>query len=160
MGTRRVKGRKPKPSGLRLAEGNLGKRAIPAEPPVKRGAPERPEWLEGEALKEWDRIVPQLEAAGLLAHVDRAALAAYCETWARFVDETLKAKKTGSLVKTPNGYPVTSPHYTNARQAARDLKDWAEQFGLSPSARARVKAGPAPAEAEEAKPLWARKRTA
>lgn len=155
-----MKGRKPKPGALRLAEGNPGKRRIPEEPPVARGAPERPEWLEGEALKEWDRIVPQLEAAHLLAHVDRAALAAYCETWARFVDETMKARKTGSLVKTANGHPMTSPHYTNARQAAKDLKDWAEQFGLSPSARARVKAGPPPKESEESKPLWARRKTA
>lgn len=47
--------------------------------------PDCPKHLWPEARKEWKRISAELEDAGLVARVDRAQLAMYCQAWARMV---------------------------------------------------------------------------
>jgi P27 family predicted phage terminase small subunit len=47
--------------------------------------PECPAYLWPEARREWVRISAELEDAGLVAKIDRAALAIYCQAWARMV---------------------------------------------------------------------------
>lgn len=81
-------GRKPKPTKLKLVENNPGKRASrkrEARPPLDTTlAP--PPFLGDDAKVEWGRVVDDLQRCGLLARIDRAALAGYCEaygTWAQ-----------------------------------------------------------------------------
>lgn len=79
-------GRPPKPTHLKLLEGNPGKRAVNRdEPKPAVKAPSCPRHLIGEARREWKRISRELLALKLLSEVDRAALAAYCQAWARWV---------------------------------------------------------------------------
>lgn len=79
-------GRKPKPTHLKLLEGNPGKRALNKnEPKPKVKVPSCPRHLVGEARKEWRRISKELLTLNLLTEIDRAALAAYCQAWARWV---------------------------------------------------------------------------
>ena len=69
-------GRKPKPTSLKVLEGNPGKRQLnPNEPKPDASIPKCPAWLSKEAKREWKRLVPFLEQAGLLTQVDRAAFA-------------------------------------------------------------------------------------
>ena len=73
-----IRGRKPKPTHLKLIEGNPGKRPIRIGPgrPVTT-MPEPPDHLTADARTEWDRIAHGLHAPRLPEAVDRAALAAY-----------------------------------------------------------------------------------
>ena len=74
-----MRGRKPKPTTLRILEGNPGKRSLidgPPQAPAK--IPECPCFLDDEARAEWLRMAPVLLEMGLLTPADRAALAAYC----------------------------------------------------------------------------------
>ena len=49
-------GRKPKPTAVKILEGNPGKRKLNEhEPQPQRKAPPCPKWLEPEAKKEWRR---------------------------------------------------------------------------------------------------------
>jgi hypothetical protein len=82
-----VRGRKPKPTHLRLVGGNAGKRPIKAnEPKPEVAAPQPPPHLNEAAKAEWGRIVGQLLALRLVTELDRAALAAYCVAYARWAE--------------------------------------------------------------------------
>jgi len=81
-----TRGRKPKPTHLKLIEGNPGKRPIRTGPDRPATAmPEPPEHLNELARAEWERVAHGLHALRLLETVDRAALAAYCVAYARWV---------------------------------------------------------------------------
>ena len=56
-----MRGRKPKPTVLKLLDGNPGKRTINDREPARRqGIPEMPAGLERRSAKaEWNRIVPE-----------------------------------------------------------------------------------------------------
>lgn len=63
-------------------------------------APTVPNWLCGEALNTWRRLVPKLAALGLLKPEDRDALVAYCTAVAslRSAQECINAE--GVLIET------------------------------------------------------------
>ena len=74
------RGRKPKPTAVKVLEGNPGKRSLnTAEPKPEKKAPRCPSWLEDEAKKEWKRMSKQLEQLGILTEIDMAAFAGYCQ---------------------------------------------------------------------------------
>ena len=78
-------GRKPKPTALRLIDGNRGKRAVnKAEAVVALSEPTPPAFLCDDAKVEWGRVCSALYAAGLMTELDRAALAAYCAAYGRW----------------------------------------------------------------------------
>ncbi|MEM6798012.1 MAG: phage terminase small subunit P27 family [Planctomycetota bacterium] len=122
-----------------MLDGNPGKRPLnKAEPKPDASKPTAPKHIKGEARKEWNRISKLLHAAGLLTQVDRTALAAYCETYARWVDAEEKLKATGMVVKSPSGYPMPSPYLPIANRAMKDMKGWLAEFGMTPAARSKV----------------------
>jgi len=131
-------GRKPKPRALKIIEGNPGRRPIGTEPPVAKGVPDCPDHLDGDAAKEWARIAPELAQAGLLAHVDRAALAAYCQAWGRWVGAERLLKTHGMIVKSPNGHLIQSPVLPIANKAMAQMLKFLTEFGMTPSSRARL----------------------
>jgi P27 family predicted phage terminase small subunit len=143
-----MRGRRPLPPHMKLIMGNPGKRPIEGlDSSVQADPPEMPDFLEGEAKAEWERIVPELLELGLLARVDRAQLALYCMAWARWVEAETKiaeARAQGKnplLVMTPNGYPQLSPWVVLSNQAQAQVQRYLVEFGMSPSSRARVKPG-------------------
>ena len=74
-----MRGRKPKPTTLKLLDGNPGKRTInDREPAALAGVPEPPGWLDDEARAEWFRMVKMLGDMRLLSPADHAMLEAYC----------------------------------------------------------------------------------
>ena len=104
-----MSGRKPKPTKLKLITGNPGKRLLyEREPEPKPGIPECPSHLDEEARAEWGRIAPELATMGVLARIDRAALAAYCQAWSRWVKAEGEIRKHDLVVKAP-GSAVTVP---------------------------------------------------
>jgi phage terminase small subunit len=62
------------PNNVRELRGNPGKRKSPIPIVGSPGLPRPPAWIRGEALKEWNRIVPELDRMGLISHVDGARL--------------------------------------------------------------------------------------
>lgn len=133
-----VPGRKPKPTRLKVIEGNRGKRPIKKdEPKPPPAAPTPPSWLGREAKAEWRRVVPELDRLGMISLIDRAALVAYCETWETYVAAVRAARKDGVLVQGERGM-VKNPAQQIARDAGAALRSWCEQFGFTPSARGRM----------------------
>ena len=134
-------GRKPKPTALKIAGGNPGKRRLNRREPKRDGRmPSCPAWLDPEAKAEWRRIVPILVAQRVTSRVERASLAAYCIAWSRMKraeKELLRdgiTYKIGDLIKK---HPAASIYH----EAARELQSFASEFGLTPSSRSGVETG-------------------
>jgi P27 family predicted phage terminase small subunit len=131
------RGRKPKPRKLRLLEGNPGKRPLP--PDISpAGDVTMPPHIQGEAKLEWERVIGELRRLGLATMLDRAALAGYCQSWARWIEAEQQLKRYGAIVKAPTGYPMLSPYLHVANMALKQMREFLVEFGMSPAARTRV----------------------
>ena len=155
-----TRGRKPKPTAIRRANGNPGKRGFNhAEPVLPEGMPDCPDHLDGEARAEWFRLVGPLHEAGVLTTVDRGALAAYAQAWSRWVEAEEKLKTTPVMMKTPSGYIQQNPWLGIANKQMELMGRYMAELGITPASRSRVMAGRigmAPdeaAETVEAKPV-------
>ena len=136
-------GRPPKPTALKVLEGNPGKRPLnKREPRPTAGAPTRPEWLLPEAKREWNRLVPELTRLGLLATVDRASLSAYCQCWAMYVDAVKDIKENGTTFVTDKGYEGPRPSVAIMNQMLQRMGSLSAKFGFTPSDRARIAVPP------------------
>ena len=136
------RGRKPKPSAIRLLEGNPGKRAInQREPKPDKKAPPCPKWLDPEAKKEWRRLSKKLEQLGILTEADMSVFASYCQAYARWKAAEEIISSHGFISQTPSGYLQAIPHVAIAKGYARIMNRCAEQLGLTPSSRSRLIAG-------------------
>lgn len=135
-------GRKPKPTAIKILEGNPGKRKLnDREPTPNKKAPPCPKWLEDEARKEWKRLAKALEAMGVLSEVDMAVFAAYCQAFGRWKQAESKITDNNLVFLTPSGYPQQNPYLSIAQQNMRLMHRFASEFGLTPSSRSRIIAG-------------------
>lgn len=83
-----LRGPKPMSARAHLMRGNPSKKPLADledEIQLLVETPDCPKHLWPEAKREWKRISAELEDAGLVAKVDRAQLALYCQAWARMV---------------------------------------------------------------------------
>lgn len=145
-----TRGTRPTPTKLKILKGNPGRRPLnPHEPaPRARRSLAPPAWLEGAAAAEWRRLAPVLFRLGLLTEIDDAALAQYCELWARWRQAETALRKHGMVIAGNKGTPVLSPYVAIANRALSQMRALLIEFGMTPSARTRVKtdAGPQPAD--------------
>jgi P27 family predicted phage terminase small subunit len=144
-----MRGRPPKPTHLRLVTGNPGKRPINAdEPKPAAKLPQPPAELGDDAKREWRRMAAELHTLGLLTNLDRATLAAYCQSYGRWlVAERALARQAARdpvmqalMVRTKKGNVIQNPLVGTANKAMADVVRYAAEFGMTPSARSRIKA--------------------
>jgi P27 family predicted phage terminase small subunit len=146
-----MRGRKPIPNELHALRGNpsrlrLDGRGVKAKPDL----PTCPKHLDREAKAEWRRIAKELHVLGLLAQVDRAALAAYCTAWSRWVEAEGKVQQFGTVMKAKDSNNLfTSPYLWVANKAMEQMKSFLTEFGMTPAARTRVQAVKQDDEADE-----------
>lgn len=154
-----LRGPQPKPTALRVLEGNPGKRALDLSAGVNPRVeiPSAPAHLSKEAKKEWKRITPILEELGLISGLDRTALGLYCQAVGRLVELELAfngqvkrleeggasyvdAVAKASQSETPSGYVQQSVMTQLIKNHREQVNRYLMHFGLSPAARARVQA--------------------
>ena len=103
--------------------------------------PRAPGHLLPEAKREWTRIGRNLEKLGLVSDIDRAALAVYCQAYARWRDAEIRIADLGesALVEsTPSGYKQMGVWLQISNRAVDQMHKFAVEFGMTPSARSRV----------------------
>jgi P27 family predicted phage terminase small subunit len=138
-----MRGRKPLPSNVVRLRGNPGKRRLnDAEPQPVAKAPACPPCLGEEASKEWQRLAKELAELGLLTGLDRNLLAAYCQAHALWVEAVASIGRYGTMVKSPNGYPMQSPYVAVANKQVEIMVRIAAELGMTPSSRTRIRVGP------------------
>jgi P27 family predicted phage terminase small subunit len=134
-----MRGRKPKPTHLKLLDGNPGRRRTnSSEPEPAHKAPTCPSHLCPPAKAEWKRLAQQLSVLRILTELDRAALAAYCQAYGRWVEAERKLHETPMLLKLPSGYVQQNPWLTIANKQLELMHKYLGEFGLSPVSRSRV----------------------
>ena len=146
-----TRGRKPKPTAIKVLEGNPGHRPLNKnEPKPVKKAPSCPKSLEPEAKKAWRRLAPQLERMGVLTEVDRDAFAAYCTAYARWKEaEDFMTEHRTTIFKTPSGYYQQLPQVSIAQSYLKIMNNLGTQFGLTPASRSRIIAGDGNGAAED-----------
>ena len=138
-----TRGRKPKPTAIRRADGNPGKRGYNGlEPAAPEGMPDCPLHLSDLAREEWQRIAGTLYDMGVLTTVDRAALAAYCQSWGRWAEAEAKLKDMPVMLKSPSGYVQQNPWLSVANRQLELMGRFMAELGITPASRSRVQAGP------------------
>src|SRR3982074_223062 len=134
-----MRGRRPKPTRLKVLAGNPGKRPLnQTEPRPEPVIPDCPAELGEVARREWNRLAGELASLKLLTNLDRAALAAYCGAYALWAEATEAIQKYGTMVKSPSGYPIQSPYVSIANRQAEIMMRIASEFGFTPASRGRI----------------------
>jgi P27 family predicted phage terminase small subunit len=123
--------------------GNPGKRRLRPGPQPGRteAVPEPLPFLSEAAKAEWRRLSPELSRLNLLTVLDHAVFGAYCAAFGRWVSAEHLLETEGLIAKGSTGNTVAHPLTKIATQSARDLCRYAAEFGMTPCARARMRAG-------------------
>ena len=154
-----MRGPKPQPNVVKMFNGNPGKRPLNLSDGVNPEieVPSPPSWLSTHAAKEWRRVGAELETLGLIAEIDKASLATYCQTWGDLCDLELafaaqkkRAVNVGDkndtsimaayFQKTPTGFLRESAIHRKIVEMRGELDRYVKNFGLNPAARSRVSA--------------------
>jgi P27 family predicted phage terminase small subunit len=135
-----MRGRKPKPLAQQISAGDprqRGKQKLKQkllnEPSGTHGIPDCPEWLQGDAREEYDRLKTELELMGL----DRLVDAGMVECAAAMKD----IAKTAYLAIKRDGLEVEDRAHSMVsvlNAAATRYKAFASELGASPVSRTRL----------------------
>lgn len=140
-----MRGRPPKPTHLHVIDGTARpdrmerRKREPQPKPAQR--PTCPAHLDPVARNEWRRVVPELVAIGVIARIDTATLAAYCQSYSRWVAAELELQDHGGLTYvSETGVIRQHPAVRIATDAMTQMRIFAQEYGLTPASRARVQA--------------------
>jgi P27 family predicted phage terminase small subunit len=144
-----MRGRRPKPTSLKRLEGNPGKRALnSAEPRPRVVLPRPPAHLSDDEKTKWKSLVRELHPLGLVTVLDLDQLSTYCVLWCRWVKAEKMVREKGEIIKTAAGNIIQNPYLSIANRALDQLNKLGAEFGMTPSARSRVKTDVPDAEHE------------
>lgn len=138
-----MRGRRPKPNALKIAEGS---RNVRPEPNFPEGVGAPPSHLNEVARIEWGRVVELLSSQRILKQTDRAAIAAYCCAYSRWVQAEEQVQRDGVTIIGLRGGMVKHPAVTVAHEAMLLVHKFSCEFGLTPAARQKVGAVAMPDE--------------
>lgn len=141
-------GRKPKPTNLKLIDGNPGKRPLNGkEPKPKPVKPTCPTWLNVDAKKMWKCLEKELEKLGLLTNIDGQAFSAACQSYGIWVEcerilqekgrvvSIVRMNKDGNFI---GEYEQQRPEVSIGNTALKNFKVFCAEFGLTPSSRSSI----------------------
>jgi P27 family predicted phage terminase small subunit len=135
-----VAGRRPKPTALRVFEGNREKRPLNNnEPYPDKLAPDVPSELEGDevATVEWRRtIVPAIDRYQI-TEADRVSAISHCRLWSLWLSQMAKAD-TEPHVLVGSKRILQNPTRGMAHKTLTMLIKIDAELGLTPSSRSRV----------------------
>ncbi len=141
----RNSGRKPKPTALKLLQGNPGKRPLnTSEPKPPVGEVVKPATLSPAASLVWDEMAPNCLAMGTLTVVDVQSFESMCELQAT-MRQTSRAKSGKSLFTLEADSDdssrleiVIDAIVKTERETAAALRPYYAMFGLDPASRSRL----------------------
>lgn len=133
-------GRKPKPTALKLIEGNPGKRPInDAEPePEKVFDPAPPQSFNQLEATKWREMTAKLTASRILTVLDLDALEIYCREWVNLQDAIADVNARGKLLRLNSGGTMWNPSWTQLKHSQSVCRSIMAEFGLTPSSRSSL----------------------
>lgn len=109
---------KPKPTALRVLEGNRGHRPIPENPQPALSYPKPPRSLDGNrvARREWRKRGKALYNLGILTELDLPAFEMYCVLYSQWYNADADRKMA----------------------YAKEARMFMNEFGMTPSSRTKI----------------------
>jgi len=161
------RGPQSKPLALDVLDGNRGNKTK-EELNLDQPTPEptlfkAPDYLDEQAKKEFDKLAQVLYKNMLLTEIDEHQLALLCQAFARWVELEKQIQKTNNqmIIKDRLGNPIPNPLIKMSLQASDQVYKYLQTFGMSPSARTRVKmAGSKEVQEEDAWERFVKQRDA
>lgn len=140
------RGPAPKPTVLKLLEGNPGHQKINRQepmPPKPRKCPSAPKDLPPLAKKEYKRLAPKMYDIGLLTEADLPAFVELCRIYAyyREIDQVINSdgiEGNWQVQTAESGYSQKHPYLTIRREYYELWTKGLAQFGMTPASRTRL----------------------
>lgn len=139
-----MKGRKPKPSYMRVLDGNAGRRPLNDQEPIPEGKLEDrppPPHLSPDQQAIWREAIKG-SPPGMLRELDESCLEVWVVARERHRDAAKKVADLGSLLKAKSGVPYQNPYLAIMNKQATIMLKAAAELGFTPSSRSRVKVEP------------------
>lgn len=157
-----ARGRKPKPTHLKLVTGNPGRRPLNEdEPHPRRERPSAPAHISEGAREVWGQVVMVLDEMGVLTAADVFAVEVLCEALAdhrasgRTIKECAAAHRAAKEAGRDPEFSPDGRYYRTVNQgggvmwrshpalalrsdADRRIRGWCSEFGLTAAARTRI----------------------
>ena len=95
-----------------------------------------PEWLDEDAIQEWDRILPLIRELPV-KDLDKGLLATYCQTYSNYKNATLKLQNEGMVIETERGTKLSS-YYTIQRDSVNTMNSICPKLGLTVESRLKI----------------------
>lgn len=95
-----------------------------------------PQWLDANAKKEYNRILPLLQELPI-ADLDLALVASYCQTYSMYCEAIRKLNKHGLVTETERGTKLSS-YYTVQRDCINALNTISNKLGLNIDSRMKI----------------------
>lgn len=131
------RGRKPKPTHLKIVENNPGKRPMPHNELGRQRRLRAPSFLTKDHKKIWRHCV-KYAPYGLLQHIDTALLSQYVVACASFEEASVNYEAGPKIVKSPNGMALPNPWYAIRNRQSQLMISLASELGFTPAGRARL----------------------
>lgn len=132
----------PLPTQEHILRGNPSKKKLEPEKEMQAilltELPEAPPFLGEYGTAEWNRTGPILIANKMLNEGDLQVFQAYCMNVELIVQSQLDMQKNGLTIIGQRGR-IKNPAVVSFGQATTAIRGFAAEFGLSPSARSRIK---------------------
>ena len=136
------RGRKAKPTEIKRADGNPGKR------PLNKNAPDftevvdiaPPLYFEGLEFAPviWQLVVPELLKNGVLRITDMHNVEAFCAAYDNYRQCQKHIAENGVVIMGSNGGDIKNPALTGLNEALRQMATFGAMLGLDPSSRQRL----------------------
>ena len=143
-------GRKPRPTNLKLLEGNPGKRALPKHEPQPRPVrPDCPAFLNKAAQDIWTETLPELEYMGTITAADQAIFAGYCRAYELAQRTSRYLDRRGLKTTAPSGYSQSKPEVAICNKAWESVAKFGAELGIGAASRSRIEVKKKDAETED-----------
>ena len=120
----------------------MGKRGphvkVEAKKAVSLSTPLPPSWLDAQALKRWEQLIPELDELGVLNRVDFGVLARYCSIWSQWVDclAVIQIKGIKQHVLSSQGdYEKESVEFSASKKLHDSMMKIEESLGMNATSR-------------------------
>lgn len=132
-----MRGGKPKPDVIKIAQGTLRKCRV-KQRPKSSGTPKCPFAVRSIAGKKWKEITEGLKRLGLIDAIDATHIEGLCRQYqiAKEADEVIA--REGIVVKGSLGSPITNPACTVSSKAWAAVRGYSNDLGLNHLSRQRM----------------------
>lgn len=140
--------RLPKPTALKVAEGNRGRRPLgtKSEPnPDLLTDLTAPDWLSATAKRVWDKQAPRLQKVRLLTVADTYVFAMWCQETGNYIDAQIQINqqveeaggKASALIadRGDGKQPQPNPWLIVQSMASKKSLQLGREFGMTPVGR-------------------------